>query len=77
MSERTYTIGEVAKEVGRAVHTVRVWEYQNKLPEHLRPQRNARGWRVWNREQIEGIKNWIVEADLTPGKAFRRRKDER
>jgi hypothetical protein len=72
MEERLYTISEVAEEIDRVPHTIRVWQYNNRLPKELLPSRNKRGWRVWTREQIEGIKKWIVEADMTPGKAFRR-----
>ncbi len=72
---KEYTISEVAKEVNRAIHTIRVWGYQDVLPESLRPTRNARGWRVWSKDQIEGLKKWIIDEDRTPGKAFRR-KDE-
>lgn len=72
MVERLYTISEVAKELGRVPHTVRVWQYQNRLPEHLKPARNERGWRVWTAAQIEGLKKWVIDEDLTPGKGLRR-----
>jgi hypothetical protein len=68
---RLYTISEVASELGRVPHTVRVWEYDKRLPNELLPTRNARGWRVWTRQQIEGLKRWIIEEDLTPGKGLR------
>jgi len=71
--EEEYNIGEVAKEIGRVPHTIRVWQSNNRLPAHLLPTRNKRGWRVWTREQIEGLKTWIIEEDMTPGKAFRRK----
>lgn len=68
---RLYTISEVAAELGRVPHTIRVWGYNNRIPDHLKPTRTARGWRVWTREQIEGLKLWIIEEDLTPGKGLR------
>jgi hypothetical protein len=69
---KQYTISEVAAELGRVPHTLRVWGYNNRLPKELQPTRNARGWRVWNREQIEGLKKWIIEEDMTPGKGLRK-----
>lgn len=77
MSERLYTISEVAAELGRVPHTVRVWGYQDRLPAHLQPTRNSRGWRVWTREQIEGLKKWVIEADLTPGKGLPNRRQDK
>jgi len=77
MGADEYQIGEVAKEIGRSIHTIRVWGYDNRLPEHLRPTRNARGWRIWNWGQIQGIKQWMIDADMTPGKAFRRKDEHR
>jgi DNA-binding transcriptional MerR regulator len=73
MNEQTYTISEVAEALGRVPHTIRVWGYQNRLPVHLQPSRNKRGWRVWTKSQVEGLKEWIIEADMTPGKGLRNR----
>jgi DNA-binding transcriptional MerR regulator len=70
--ENQLQIGEVAKLIGRSIHTIRVWGYDKRLPEHLRPTRNSRGWRVWSPAQVEAIKQWIIDEDMTPGKAFRR-----
>ena len=72
MSERQYTISEVAKELGRVPHTIRVWGYDDRLPEELRPSRNARGWRVWTASQIQGLKKWIIDEDMSPGKGLRK-----
>lgn len=69
--DRTYSIGEVAEILGRVPHTIRVWGYSNKLPEHLRPARDDRGWRYWTEEQVEGLKRWIIEEDIRPGKGLR------
>jgi DNA-binding transcriptional MerR regulator len=73
MEQKTFRIGEVAEMIGRNVHTIRVWGYHNRLPDNLKPVRNERGWRVWTEEQVEGIKAWIISADMTPGKAFRKK----
>ena len=59
-----------AEAVGRAPHTLRIWEYQHRLPKHLIPTRDERGHRQWTDKQIEGIKSWIIESDLRPGKAL-------
>lgn len=70
MDRAVFTISQVAKELGRVPHTLRVWGYDNRLPVHLQPYRNGRGWRVWTREQIEGLKEWIITEDLRPGKGL-------
>lgn len=70
MPERLYSIGEVAEELDRVPHTIRIWIYQNRLPEHLLPQRDDRNWRFWTAEQIEGLKQWVVDQDMRPGKGL-------
>lgn len=70
MNKQTLTIGEVSRELGRVSHTIRQWERDNRLPEHLLPGRDENGWRVWSVDQVEQLKEWIVEADLRPGKAL-------
>lgn len=64
------TIGEVAKELGRVSHTLRQWERDNRLPKELLPSRDENGWRIWTRDQVELLKEWIVLADLRPGKSL-------
>ena len=59
-----------AEAVGRAPHTLRIWEYQGKLPKKLIPERDERGHRFWTDDQIEGIRQWIVDEDLRPGKSL-------
>jgi MerR HTH family regulatory protein len=74
---KLYTISEVAKELDRVPHTLRVWGYDNRLPERLRPRRNSRGWRVWTWGQIQELKQWIIDEDMRPGKGLRNgRKNE-
>jgi len=67
---KEYTISEVARSVNRSEHTVRLWDFYKKLPEELRPKRNERGWRIWSEDQIEGIKKWLIDSDIRPGKSL-------
>lgn len=60
----------VARAIDRVPHTIRIWEYKNELPEHLRSSRNSRGHRVWTDEQVEGIKRWMAETDRRPARAL-------
>jgi len=70
MKERLYTIGEVADELDRVPHTIRIWIYQHRLPEELMPQRDERNWRYWTEEQVEKLKVWVVENDMRPGRGL-------
>ena len=70
MNKQTLTIGEVSKELGRVAHTIRQWERDKRLPIELLPGRDENGWRVWSPDQVEGLKKWIEESDLRPGKAL-------
>jgi len=65
-------IGDVALMLGRVAHTVRGWERDGRLPEELRSKRDDRGWRYWTPEQVEGIKQWIIDNDIRPGKGLRK-----
>ena len=71
MSRDNYlTIGEVARELGRVSHTIRQWERDKRLPEHLLPSRDENGWRVWSRKQVDQLRQWIIDEDLRPGKSL-------
>ena len=70
MAERLY-IGDLARELNRVPHTIRVWCYDERLPEDLMPARDENGWRWWTREQAEGIKQWIEDTDFRPGSYLR------
>ena len=70
MGKQTLTVGEVSKRLDRVPHTIRQWERDNRLPEELLPGRNENGWRVWSVEQVELIKQWIIDSDLRPGKSL-------
>lgn len=63
-------ITEVAEAVNRRPATVRHWERNGILPKHLRSTRADRGWRYWTREQVEGIKQWLIDEDMRPGKGL-------
>lgn len=69
-TEQLYSIGEVADELDRVPHSIRIWLYKGIVPKHLQPQRDERNWRYWTREQIEGLKEWMIEMDLRPGKGL-------
>jgi len=69
--KRLYSIGEVADELNRVSHTIRIWLYRGIVPKHLIPQRDERNWRWWTREQVEGLKEWVITSDLRPGKGLR------
>lgn len=63
-------IGDAAVLLNRRRATIRGWEREQMLPQELRSYRDTRGWRYWTPDQIIGIKRWIIEADMRPGKAF-------
>jgi hypothetical protein len=67
--EKIY-IREAANLLKRRMGTLRKWDQQGILPEHLRSHRGERGWRFWTPEQIEGIKNWIRDTNRYSGNAF-------
>lgn len=71
MNQDRLYIGEVAEKLGRKPHTIRVWIYQNKLPQDLLPFRDEKNWRYWNSEQVEGLKAWILAFDIRPGKGLK------
>ena len=71
MSAATYSISDVADELKRAPHTVRLWEKRPDFPPDLIPARDERGWRWYTAEQVEGLKQWLIDADIRPGKALR------
>ena len=70
MVEKRYNIGEVAEKLNRVTHTIRIWEYNKRLPEYLLPSRDERGWRWWTEEQVEALKAWVIKENLTPGKGL-------
>ena len=63
-------IGDVAVRLNRTPHTLRRWERDGLLPPHLLPRRDKRGMRIWDSEQVEQIREWMIIMDLRPGKVF-------
>lgn len=70
MTDKKYYIGEVAEELDRVPHSIRIWIYKGIVPKHLLPQRDERNWRFWTQEQIDGLKEWMILSDLRPGKGL-------
>lgn len=55
MEKYLYTIGEVAEILGESVSLVRFWS--NEFPKHIKPQRNAKGNRLYTKEDVETFKH--------------------
>ena len=54
MAKLLYTIGEVAQELDENVSAVRYWS--NYFEKWIKPQRNAKGNRLYHPEDIETLK---------------------
>ena len=50
-----YTIGEVAEILGESTSLVRFWA--NEFPKFIKPQRNAKGNRLFTKEDVETFKH--------------------
>ena len=55
MEKYLYTIGEVAEILGESTSLVRFWA--NEFPKFIRPQRNAKGNRLFSKEDVETFKH--------------------
>lgn len=55
MEKYLYTIGEVAEILGENASLVRFWS--NEFPRFIRPQRNAKGNRLFTKEDVETFKH--------------------
>ena len=51
MEKYLYTIGEVAEILGESTSLVRFWA--NEFPKFIKPQRNAKGNRLFTKEDVE------------------------
>jgi hypothetical protein len=71
MTDRKIYIVEVAEQVNRKPATIRAWERSGMLPDELKPSRSDRGWRYWTQDQVDKMKQWIVDEDLRPGKGLK------
>src|SRR4051812_4991940 len=71
MASDKLSISALGKYINRRPATIRGWEREGVLPRPLRGSRSGpRGHRHWTRKQADGIREWMVEADMRPGKAF-------
>ena len=55
MEKYLYTIGEVAEILSENVSLVRFWS--NEFPKFIKPQRNAKGNRLYTKEDVETFKH--------------------
>jgi DNA-binding transcriptional MerR regulator len=55
MEKYLYTIGEVAEILGESTSLVRFWA--NEFPKFIRPERNAKGNRLFTKEDVETFKH--------------------
>ena len=78
MEKYLYTVGEVAEILGESTSLVRFWA--NEFPKFIRPQRNAKGNRLFTKEDVETFKHihLLVKVDgLTLEGAAKRLKGEK
>ena len=54
MAKLIYTMGEVAQELGENASAIRYWS--NYFEKFIKPQRNAKGNRLYHPEDIETLK---------------------
>ena len=55
MEKFFYSVGEVAKILGASPSLVRFWA--NEFPKFIKPQRNAKGNRLFTKEDVETFKH--------------------
>ena len=55
MEKYLYTIGEVAESLEESTSLVRFWA--NEFPKFIKPQRNAKGNRLFTKEDVETFKH--------------------
>ena len=78
MEKYLYTIGEVAEILGESTSLVRFWA--NEFPKFIKPERNAKGNRLFKKEDVETFKHIhvLVKVDgLTLEGAAKRLKGDR
>ena len=54
MEKYLYTVGEVAEIIGESTSLVRFWS--NEFPKFIKPQRNAKGNRLFTKEDVDRFK---------------------
>lgn len=62
MEKYFYTVGEVAEILGESTSLVRFWA--NEFPKFIRPQRNAKGNRLFSKDDVETFKHIHVLVKL-------------
>jgi DNA-binding transcriptional MerR regulator len=55
MEKYFYTVGEVAEILGESTSLVRFWA--NEFPKFIKPQRNAKGNRLFSKDDVETFKH--------------------
>ncbi len=55
MDKYLYTMGEVAEMLGESTSLVRFWA--NEFPKFVKPHRNAKGNRLFTKEDVETLKH--------------------
>lgn len=78
MEKYLYTIGEVAEILGESVSLVRFWS--NEFEKFIKPQRNAKGNRLFTKEDVDTFKHihLLVKVEgLTLEGAAKRMKGDR
>lgn len=55
MEKYFYTVGEVSELLGESTSLVRFWA--NEFPKFIKPQRNAKGNRLFSKEDVETFKH--------------------
>lgn len=67
----TIGITDAAKFLDREAGTLRKWERDAILPDHLLPKRDDQNRRYWSKAQLEEIKQWLLDTDRRPGKGLK------
>ncbi len=78
MEKYFYTVGEVAEILGESTSLVRFWA--NEFPKFIKPQRNAKGNRLFSKDDVDTFKHihLLVKVEgLTLEGAAKRLKGER
>ncbi len=55
MEKYFYTVGEVAEILGESTSLVRFWA--NEFPKFIKPQRNAKGNRLFSKDDVETFRH--------------------
>ena len=78
MTKLFYTVGEVAEILNESTSLVRFWA--NEFPKFIRPQRNAKGNRLFSKDDVDYFKliHHLVKTEgLTLEGAAKRLKEEK